>query len=165
MSTITARLHFSFPYECAAEYLREGLVPSARTGVQEVLLTAHIPATPIDLSKNVLVTCSKEPGEDGCWNIGWIPEPGGIYPTFEGKLRAYPSSRRATILELSGSYKPPLGIAGEAFDRVLGRTITAETAHEFLANIAGEIKVRYALEEAREIFREVESPDETIAQP
>ncbi len=164
MSRITARLHFSFPYAFAEEYLRDGLVPTARAGVREMLLTARIPATQIELSKNVIVSCSEDPSEDNCWEVRWIPEPGGTYPTFEGKLCAYPEQDR-TVLELSGEYTPPLGLAGEAFDRVLGYRITTDTAHDFLANIAGEIKVRYGLEEARELFRESESPDASLSPP
>ncbi len=155
MTTITARLHFPFPYALANEYFREGLGEVSKTGLHEIQLTARVPATSVELSKNVVAECRPDPDNPESWLIRWTPEPGGIYPSFEGKVSAHESERDGTtVLELTGSYIPPLGIAGEAFDHVLGRRITYDTAHDLLANLAAEMRVRYAYDEAREIFQE-----------
>lgn len=163
MSTLRARLHFSFPYAYAAEYLRDGLVPSGRTGTHDFTLTARVPATHIELSKDVIVQCERDPTHDMSWSIRWIPEGSNVYPTFEGTLHAYPrKDSDLTILELAGQYAPPFGIAGEVFDHVLGHKIALNTAYDFLLNIAEEIKARYALEEARELFREFDTMEASL---
>jgi hypothetical protein len=166
MTTITARLHFRFPFDLTSEYLREGLGEVSKTGPHRMQLTARLPATTLELSKNVVVECVPDPDEsERKWRIHWTPEPGGIYPSFDGNLSAYADERDGTtILELSGNYRPPLGAAGAAFDHVVGQKITADTAHDVLANLAAEMKTRYAFEEAREVFQKMrEESDESPA--
>lgn len=166
MTSITARLHFRFPYALTSEYLSEGFAEVSQTGKHRLQLTARIPATAIELSKTVVAECELDADNiEPAWLIRWSPEPGGIYPSFKGRLRAYANeSDGTTILELTGNYAPPLGAAGLAFDHVLGRKITSDTAHDLLANLAAEMKARYAFEEAREALHETpEEPDETPA--
>jgi hypothetical protein len=92
--------------------------------------------------------------------LQWTPEPGGIYPSFEGRLSAYSDGKDdSTTLELTGEYTPPLGVAGAAFDSILGRRLTADTAHDVLANVAAQMRVRYAYEEARHAFEDVAKAD------
>lgn len=166
MTTINARLHFHFPFELTREYLSEGLGEVSKTGLHELQLTARIPATTIDLSKNVVAECEPDPDAESTWKIRWTPEPGGIYPSFEGKISAYVNERDGTtILDLSGRYTPPLGLAGEAFDHVLGRRLTSETAHDILANLAAQMKTRYAFEEARELFQETAAQSDETPSP
>lgn len=157
MSTVNARLYFSLPFELAEEYFNEGLARVAATGLHELQLNARVPATTIELSKNVMAECFPNPNTANSWDVRWIPEPGGIYPSFEGTLSAHENPKNgSTILEVNGNYTPPLGAAGAAFDHVLGRKITADTAHNLLLNIAAEMKVRYAFDEARLVFEEAE---------
>lgn len=155
MTTIDARLHFQFPFDRAHEYLREGF-EKASTRLHEVQLVARVPATPLELSKKVLLQCDPDPGNEGqSWLVRWTPEPGGFYPSFDGKLSVEKEeSDGSTILELTGTYTPPLGAAGAAFDHVLGRSITSDTAHEVLINFAAEMKARFALEQARRVFHQ-----------
>lgn len=157
MSTINARLYFSLPFELAQEYFNEGLAKVAETGLHELQLNARVPATTIELSKNVMAECFPNPEDPNSWNIRWIPEPGGLYPSFEGTLSARANDEDgSTILEVTGQYTPPLGTAGAAFDHLLGRRLTSDTAHNLLLNVAAEMRVRYAFEEARHVFEEVE---------
>lgn len=68
--------------------------------------------------------------------VSWRPEGTAMLPRFEGKLTVWggddPSS---TVLELSGQYLPPFGIAGQVFDEAIGRQIAHSTAAEFLSDI------------------------------
>lgn len=63
--------------------------------------------------------------------IGWRPV-SGPYPTFHGKLYALRGDTRSCRLEIEGSYAPPGGIAGAAFDAILGHRIAAESIHDLL---------------------------------
>lgn len=157
MTSITARLHFHFPFALASQYLSEGLTPISESGPHEMQLTSRIPATNIRLSKEVVVECRPLPeAPEPAWKIHWTPEPGGIYPSFEGTLSAQRSEiDDATVLELAGEYIPPLGAAGEAFDHLMGRKLTSQTAHDVLENLAEAMRAQYALDEAREIFQRV----------
>jgi hypothetical protein len=50
-------------------------------------------------------------------------------------------------LELSGTYEPPLGLAGMVFDAVLGQRIAQETARELLRKLAATIETQYRVTE------------------
>ena len=154
MSTLSARLYFSLPFELAEEYFNEGLARLSDSGLHELQLNARIPLTTIDVAKNVVAECFPDPETRDAWEIRWVPEPGGMYPAFQGKLLARKNAKdNSTILELSGNYDPPLGTAGVAFDHVVGKKIAGDTAHTLLLNIASEMRVRYAIEEARHVFQ------------
>jgi hypothetical protein len=64
--------------------------------------------------------------------VNWHPI-SGPYPTFKGKLFAWRGICRSCRLEIEGGYEPPGGVAGAAFDAVLGHRIAAETIHDLLA--------------------------------
>ena len=150
MSTITASVYLHVPLDRVREYLREGLARASQAGAHRIQLFARLPATPVDLSKEVAIESTAGPENvEGPWPIRWRPEPGGTYPSFEGNLSAHRNAHDdKTILELSGSYAPPLGAAGRAFDHILGHKLSDDTAHTFLMNIAAEMRARYAYEEA-----------------
>jgi hypothetical protein len=84
---------------------------------------------------------------DQPWRIHWTPE-SGLYPQFEGELtvradETYETSR----LELRGSYTPPGGIAGAAFDWVAGARIASSTARALLRHLGDEMEARYQRDE------------------
>jgi hypothetical protein len=115
-------------------------------------LTANVPLTGVELAKSVRVQYghAEDPMHfDEVFQIKWTPEAGGIYPSFAGELRvcADETYERA-ILQLTGEYEPPLGAAGRAFDAAIGRRLAADTAHNLLSEIAGQMEARYNREEA-----------------
>lgn len=153
MAQIQESLRVECPYVRAKEYLENAVRDAAQAGLPGTLeLTAAFPATNIKLSKRVRVTYAPafDPMHfDQPWHVRWEPEPGGIYPSFDGQLvvRADESYRFA-ILELHGTYTPPLGAAGRMFDAALGHTIAATTAQRLLQNIAADMVDRCDAEEA-----------------
>ncbi|HYK53449.1 MAG TPA: hypothetical protein VEV38_07960 [Candidatus Eremiobacteraceae bacterium] len=65
--------------------------------------------------------------------VTWKPEGGGPFPTFTGHLSVEQDERYgSSSLLLEGSYEPPFGPVGKAFDAALGRRIATATAHELL---------------------------------
>lgn len=133
MSSIGETLRVACPYVRAREYLHAALwrTANSRPG-QPLLLTAPLPAGQAELDKRVR------------WYVGWEPEADGVYPSFSGVLtvRADEDGEFA-ILELTGSYAPPLGTGGALFDKALGKTIAVSTVQALLTRIAADLATRY----------------------
>lgn len=82
--------------------------------------------------------------------VEWAPVQ-GPYPRFEGGLtiEADDTEFNSFLLTLKGTYEPPLGAVGKAFDAVLGRRIASATAMDLLTRIREEIEAAYATAEAQ----------------
>ena len=86
---------------------------------------------------------------DEPWKVHWTPKDGGPYPDFDGELTVRADEEYDTcVLELRGNYRPPGGVAGKAFDAIVGSRIASATAHELLNSIAREVQQRYERQEA-----------------
>jgi hypothetical protein len=66
--------------------------------------------------------------------LSWDPQDQTV-PRFAGTLTSVEKGAGKTALTLEGTYTPPLGIAGAAFDLVAGRKIAAATARALLEDI------------------------------
>ena len=76
--------------------------------------------------------------------VTWAPEHAGPYPTFNGDLAIESGEDyHSFYLVLNGTYEPPLGSLGAAFDAVLGRRIAQTTARNLLAVIADSIEADF----------------------
>jgi len=73
----------------------------------------------------------------------WEPSGGGPFPTFTGSLKMHPLGVDSEIV-LSGEYKPPLGVVGEAFDVVIGKRIAEATAKMLLETLRQELEADFA---------------------
>jgi hypothetical protein len=149
MSELDEALVVRCPYHLAQGYLADSVGARAASGEQRTLtLTAVVPG--MELSKAVMVSfgAAVDPMHfDQPWRIHWKPE-SGLYPEFEGELtvradETYETSR----LQLRGSYRPPGGIAGAAFDRVAGGRIASSTARALLRRLGDEMEARYQHDE------------------
>ncbi len=149
MSELDEALVVRCPYHLAQGYLADSVGARAASGEQRTLtLTAVVPG--MELSKAVMVSfgAAVDPMHfDEPWRIHWKPE-SRLYPEFEGELtvradETYETSR----LELRGSYRPPGGIAGAAFDRVAGGRIASSTARALLRRLGDEMEARYQHDE------------------
>lgn len=77
--------------------------------------------------------------------VEWKPER-GPYPSFSGNITVEAEEDYdAFRLVLTGSYVPPGGAAGAAFDMVFGRRIAVATAHDLLARIREAIERGHAV--------------------
>ncbi len=90
------------------------------------------------------------------YGVTWAPEHAGPYPTFSGDLAIEAGDDyHSFYLVLTGSYEPPLGAVGAAFDAVVGKRIAQLTARNLLSVIADSIEadfvtVEHTKAEARE---------------
>jgi hypothetical protein len=66
--------------------------------------------------------------------LSWDPEDQSV-PSFAGTLTCHEKEAGKTTLRLEGSYTPPLGVAGKAFDLVVGHKIASATARALLVDI------------------------------
>jgi hypothetical protein len=153
MTTVKEFLYVDCPYVRAREYLHAALAHVSADQLPHLLrLKATVPATSIELAKyvNVQYDRATDPMHfDEPWRVRWTPEPGGIYPSFDGELAVRADETYGSaILELTGEYTAPLGAAGRVFDAALGQRIAAGTAQELLARIAAEMQAQYRREEA-----------------
>ena len=65
-----------------------------------------------------------------------------LFPLFHGTLRLRIASVDSTRLTFEGAYRPPLGLVGLVFDRVLGRRIARATMRELLDRISAALERR-----------------------
>lgn len=152
MSNLYQRRYLNCPYNRAKELLAEAVEAAATSG-DAGLLRLRLPVTDTaSLSKDVLV--SFERGDDPMhfdqpWKVRWEPAAGGLYPVFTGTLTIRADdSYETSMLELAGSYEPPLGALGAAFDAVVGSRIAHGTARDLLRTIGTGIEARFRSSEA-----------------
>jgi hypothetical protein len=149
MSHLSEHRVVQCPYHLAKRYLGDE-VRDLATSRKQSHLTLILSMPGLELVKGVLVTFgpSADPMHfDEPWHIHWKPQ-AGPYPEFDGELtvradETYESAR----LELTGSYRPPGGALGAAFDWAAGSRIASATAGALLARLGDEMKSRYEADE------------------
>ena len=158
MTNIAARHFVPCPYGLAKQCLVSELFPTYGGRLEWVLHVA--PPTPkgIDLSKDIDVNVSQaiDPMHfDEPWNVTWTPHGGGLFPTFSGTLTVRADEDwNVSAIELKGTYEPPLGAAGKAFDMLLGSRLATATAKALLAQIGDRLMAHYrAIEAAKTALR------------
>lgn len=64
---------------------------------------------------------------------------GGLFPILDADIRLAPAGEQATVLTVTGAYRPPLGALGEALDRVILHRVAVATIRGFTAQVAARI--------------------------
>ncbi len=152
MSELHERRFLKCPYNRARELLAEAVADAVASGTgRTVRLTLPIPGVQGgEIAKDVLVEVKRgtDPTHfDEPWALHWDPI-GGVYPSFDGTLTVQADDTYQTSrLVLTGSYTPPGGAAGAAFDAVIGSRIAAATANELLRTVGDALERRYQQEE------------------
>jgi hypothetical protein len=72
---------------------------------------------------------------------------GGLFPVLDADITLTPYGSAASMLGLSGAYRPPLGTLGAALDRVVLHRVAEATIQGFV-NQLGEVVVTLAAEPA-----------------
>ena len=147
MSQISERRVVACPYNLAQGYLAH-IIGAKVTSPSTLTLTLSLPGA--ELAQEVVVTYSAaiDPMHfDQPWSMRWKPK-AGPYPEFDGELTVRADETYASSqLELQGSYRPPGGVAGAAFDAAIGNRIARATAQALLERFGTEMERRYAAEE------------------
>jgi hypothetical protein len=149
MSELLERRVVRCPYHLAQRYLAQSIGSRAASQAPGPLtLTLSLPGA--ELVKEVVVAygAAVDPMHfDEPWRIHWKPQ-AGPYPEFDGELTVRADETyESALLELKGSYRPPGGALGAAFDWAVGGRIAAATAQALLDRLGQEMETRYASDE------------------
>ncbi|TAM60303.1 hypothetical protein EPN52_05385 [bacterium] len=153
MSEIRERVFVACPLAHAHGYLAQ-VLPTDSSASSALELRVPLPGDSggPGLTHTVTVRCAPltDPShESEVWSISWTPRE-GIYPSFDGRISIKGSEDYGTCrLVLEGSYEPPFGAPGRAFDAALGHRIAKATARTLLRDIARRMEEAYRAGEAR----------------
>lgn len=77
-------------------------------------------------------------GKTAALAIRWeaVGPGGGLFPVLDADLTLAPFGEPASLLVLTGAYRPPLGAAGAAADRVFLRRVAEATVRDFVNQVA-----------------------------
>ena len=84
-------------------------------------------------------------GAPDALGIDWMPQGAAAFPHFSGALAAVAAGSEACRLTLSGAYAPPGGIAGKAFDAVVGNRIARASLADLLHRLGSFAEHDYRL--------------------
>jgi hypothetical protein len=88
------------------------------------------------------------------FSVRWESAGGGAFPQFQGTLSVLnDEDYESCILALDGTYDPPLGVAGVAFDHLMGRTIAEICGNDLLERIGTSVERMYRGVEAAKANR------------
>src|SRR5579884_307780 len=78
------------------------------------------------------------------YRVTWKSATGGPFPEFTGVLTIRNADDYTScILALDGTYRPPLGATGIAFDRTIGHTIAVSCGRDLLERIGASMEEAY----------------------
>jgi hypothetical protein len=145
MAEIHDRILVECPLEQAADFLATRF---ERPGTSA--MTIQVPLADVSLAREVAVSFTPHPERSRyrMMNLSWAPKGGGPYPTFAGTLTFEPAAAE-TNLVLDGTYEPPGGIVGKAFDAVVGRRIAAAAVRALLETLKTGLEADYRAEQER----------------
>lgn len=161
MSVVQERLYIEAPYTQAAGAFerRLGFPPGGHRG--ECLLTLAFPAGEgRDIARVVTATAERLANTGNYtsrYRIGWeagLTARGIPTPAFEGTLvLSAGEDYGETELKLEGRYEPPGGLAGRAFDELVGRRIAHATLAALLNGVGAELREAHERVEAEKLAR------------
>lgn len=112
-------------------------------GAWRVTLHAHEVALPGQLAEHAALVEVGEPARHDIAVLRGLvwrsASAGGLVPTLEADLELVPLSDDACQLSLLGSYRPPLSVAGDIADRLLGHRIAEACVRRFVLDVADQV--------------------------
>ena len=149
VSKVCEKIDIYCPAEEASELLEHFIAMRApfATGKKIPLRASlDVAGLHLDFQQDVNLVASREKatGIVTLVNVAWEPVEIGRFPAFEGTLEIEPERHQNICsIALRGSYRPPFGLIGKAFDEVLGGQIARTTVCELLSRIRAYIEVAY----------------------
>jgi hypothetical protein len=142
VTTISGRIAVDCSADDCAHYLDAFVAQRRASAEHSVRLEIGVPVADLALRRNVVATlipravsASTTDSHVARYDLGWEAEKGGPYPAFAGTLTVAPAGGESSSLELAGSYQPPAGIIGQAFDAAMGRRIATATLRTLLETL------------------------------
>lgn len=146
MTHLTERHFVRCAYGVAWRLLQAELEPDGSLAWK--LRVAPVFAHDLDAADDVDVQVSRRSDPmhfDGPWTVMWSPQRGSSFPSFNGTLTVRADEDPAvTVLELDGTYDPPLGTAGETPDLLAGAHLATTAAEALLRDLGDRIVEKHA---------------------
>lgn len=144
MTKISGRIIVDSSADACAHYLAAFMSNRRGPSADSVRLDIGVPLADLAIRRNVVATLTPRtvgaPTDKILYDIHWQPEDGGPYPAFAGALSVSDAGDERCLLELRGSYNPPAGLIGQAFDAAMGRRIATATLRALLDTLKGEVE-------------------------
>jgi hypothetical protein len=159
---IMANLHLKRAIACAScqapDHLERWFAEHAHGDVYEFTLrTSPAGNLGIALARDCVVHISRMVVSGSMvpqYSVRWESAGGGPFPKFQGTLSVLnDEDYDSCFLALDGTYEPPFGVAGIAFDQALGHEIAESCGNELLKQIGTYIEQRYRAVEAEKASR------------
>ncbi len=160
MSSLYQSRRVACTYSRAQQLLEENLAKDVSEGrPRRTPLRARLGGREIERDVAIVYGRATDPMHfDRPWSVHWQPADGGPYPSFDGTLTVRADEDYGTCaLELMGSYDPPFGVAGRAFDSIAGSRIANASARDYLRRIAERLETQYREEEGEKSDRRFEA--------
>ena len=148
MTNISEAVYVDCPPERAKAYLLKHFEnPDQNAERATIRLSASIGAaagTHVTVARDAIATLAPAPGGNGLEyrvRIEWTPTTKEPLPKFNGVFHVqWDEEYGRCRLVLEGSYEPPLGLIGKAFDAAVGHKIAQDTARSLLEQLRTEIE-------------------------
>ncbi len=119
----------------------------AQSGGADLALRFPLPRFPVSgltIEKRVKVHLKYHGGSGQPLRLAWEPLDSSPVPGFEGTLETAPETETTCRLTIAGTYAPPGGIAGVAFDQLVGVHIAGATIDALLDRFTAAIEAEYS---------------------
>ena len=92
----------------------------------------------LTLARDVTARFAPLGSPNSAYSVAWQPVAPGPFPAFAGTIfvTASDTAENESIVTLDGHYHPPLGVAGDVFDALVGRHIAQASAADLLERIS-----------------------------
>jgi hypothetical protein len=144
------------PYDAVRRVLRERplvifrrATRSAAARASEVASNMHTQLAGFELGVDVTIHVHAVHDEEGVAGmspltriaLGWeAMRAPMLFPVMKAELSLWPLTSSETQFEIEGTYRPPLGVIGNAADAVIGHRIAEATVHQFLEDIVEQLR-------------------------
>jgi hypothetical protein len=151
MAEIHDRAQVDCPLEQAADLLTVLFARRGALAGEGAVMTIQVPIVDVAVARGIEVNFSPHPEHSHYrkLNVAWAPSGGGPYPTFEGIVSFERAGQSQTSIVLDGTYEPPGGVVGKAFDAVVGHRIAAAAVRALLEALKRELEAAYRDERER----------------
>lgn len=143
---------FAVAWERLAQFAAGGMLaaPSADAYGGEAAGLVRVGAAGISKLVRVQVRELGRAGRSGGLAIRWeaTGPGGGLFPVLDADIRLVPVGEHSTMLTMTGVYRPPFGLLGEALDRAVLHRVATATIRGFATRVAAQITGRSVMAEA-----------------
>lgn len=154
--TVRCYQYVNRPYERVREVLHrdplkllQRATTSAAARAQSLIANLHVQVAGIDLGVDVRVVAPRV--HDGRTGPGSVPvttvelsweatRMPALFPTMNAELSAQPLSATETQLEISGTYRLPLGVVGNAIDAAIGHRVAEATVYRLMEDVVEQLR-------------------------